>query len=161
MKMKRKIYGELLQWKKRDAAKCALLIDGARRVGKSWIVEEFARNEYEQHLVLDFTKAGKDIRSLFNDYLDDLDTFFSLLQAYSKVKLVEKNSLVIFDEVQSFPRAREAIKHLVADGRYHYVETGSLISIRQNVKDILIPSEEMHIRMYPMDFEEFLWATGN
>ena len=159
--MRRKIYEELLQWKKRDAAKCALLIDGARRVGKSWIVEAFAKNEYEQYLVLDFTKVSQGIRSLFNDYLDDLDTFFSLLQAYSKVKLVEGNSLVIFDEVQSFPRAREAIKHLVADGRYHYVETGSLISIRQNVKDILIPSEEMHIRMHPMDFEEFLWATGN
>ena len=116
--MKRKIYEELLQWKKRDAAKCALLIDGARRVGKSWIVEEFAKSEYKQHLVIDFTKASQEIRSLFNDYLDDLNTFFSLLQAYSKVKLVKGNSLVIFDEVQSFPRAREAIKHLVADGRY-------------------------------------------
>lgn len=104
--MKRKIYEELLQWKKRDAAKCALLIDGARRVGKSWIVEEFAKNEYKQHLVLDFTKASQAVRSLFNDYLDDLDTFFSLLQAYSKVRLVEGNSLVVFDEVQSFPRAR-------------------------------------------------------
>ena len=159
--MKRKIYDVLLEWKRTDAARCAILIDGARRVGKSWIAEEFARREYESYLLIDFTKASGKVKELFNEYLDDLDTFFSLLQAYVNVRLVAGKSVVIFDEVQAFPRAREAIKHLVADGRYHYIETGSLISIRQNVKDILIPSEEMHVKMYPMDFEEFLWATGN
>ncbi|MBO4344487.1 MAG: AAA family ATPase, partial [Victivallales bacterium] len=158
--MRRKIYDELLNWKKHDDGRSALLIDGARRVGKSWIVEDFAKQEYEKYLLLDFTKVSKEIRGLFNEHLDDLDTFFSLLQAYAKVRLPVGKSLLIFDEVQSFPRAREAIKHLVADGRYHYIETGSLISIRQNVKDILLPSEEQHIKMHPMDFEEFLWATG-
>ncbi|MBQ8125620.1 MAG: ATP-binding protein [Kiritimatiellae bacterium] len=159
--MKRKIYDALLEWKREEADHCAVLIDGARRVGKSWIAEAFAKNEYKTYLLIDFTKASPKIRSLFNDYLDDLDTFFRLLQAYSNVRLVEHDSVIIFDEVQNFPRAREAIKHLVADGRFHYIETGSLISIRENVKDILIPSEEAHIKMYPMDFEEFLWATGN
>ena len=159
--MRRKIYNELLNWKMHDNGRSALLIDGARRVGKSWIVEEFAKQEYEKYLLLDFTKVSKEIRGLFNEHLDDLDTFFSLLQAYAKVRLPVGKSLLIFDEVQSFPRAREAIKHLVADGRYQYIETGSLISIRQNVKDILLPSEEQHIKMHPMDFEEFLLATGN
>lgn len=159
--MKRKMYETLLEWKRKDAGRSAILIDGARRVGKSWIVEEFAKCEYDSHLLLDFTKASHEVRALFNEYLDDLDTFYSLLQAYANVRLIPGKSVVIFDEVQNFPRAREAIKHLVKDGRFHFIETGSLISIRQNVKDILIPSEEYHVRMHPMDFEEFLWATGN
>ena len=159
--MKRKIYDTLLDWKRKDAPRRALLIDGARRVGKSWIVSEFARREYETCLLIDFTKASRKVKELFDDYLDDLDTFFSLLQTYANVRLVPGKSVIVFDEVQNFPRAREAIKHLVADGRFHYIETGSLISIRQNVKDILIPSEEIHVKMHPMDFEEFLWATGN
>ena len=159
--MKRKIYDALLAWKRNEADRNAILIDGARRVGKSWIAEKFAQNEYKAYLLIDFTKASRKIRELFDEYLDDLDTFFRLLQAYSNVKLVEHDSVIIFDEVQNFPRAREAIKHLVADGRFHYIETGSLISIRKNVKDILIPSEEIHVKMHPMDFEEFLWATGN
>ncbi|MBR1589038.1 MAG: AAA family ATPase [Kiritimatiellae bacterium] len=159
--MRRKIYDTLLAWKREEADHNAVLIDGARRVGKSWIAEAFAKNEYKAYLLIDFTKTSRKIRELFDEYLDDLDTFFRLLQTYSNVRLVEHDSVIIFDEVQNFPRAREAIKHLVADGRYHYIETGSLISIRQNVKNILIPSEEIHVKMYPMDFEEFLWATGN
>lgn len=159
--MKRKLYDTLLGWKRNDADRTAILLDGARRVGKSWIVEEFAKSNYETYLLLDFTKANQKVRALFNEYLDDLDTFYSLLQAYSNVRLKPGKSVVIFDEVQHFPRAREAIKHLVKDGRCHFIETGSLISIRQNVKDILIPSEEIHVKMHPMDFEEFLWATGN
>lgn len=159
--MKRKIYSQLIDWKANFADKYALLIDGARRVGKSWIAVEFAKNEYESYMLIDFTKVNRQIKELFNNSLDDLDSFFSYLQVYMNVKLFPKKSLIIFDEVQSFPRAREAIKHLVADGRYHYIETGSLISIQQNVKNILIPSEEIHLKMYPMDFEEFIWATGN
>ncbi len=159
--MKRKIYDKLLEWKRRDAKRTALLIDGARRVGKSYIAEEFAKAEYESYCLIDFSKPQKRIRELFNLYLDDLDTFFLFLQQRMNVKLVKGRSLIIFDEVQLFPPARAAIKHLVADGRYNYVETGSLISLRKNVKKILIPSEERHVLMYPMDFEEFLWALGN
>ncbi len=138
-----------------------MLIDGARRIGKSWIAEEFARNEYESYLLIDFSKVSKDVKGFFNDYLEDLDTFFLYLLGAYHAKLTPRKSVIIFDEVQKFPRAREAIKHLVADGRYDYIETGSLISIQKNVKDILIPSEEYHLEMFPMDFEEFLWATGN
>ena len=159
--MKRKIYEKLMQWKKRDAQKFALMIDGARRVGKSYIAEEFARSEYDAYLLIDFSKAGGGVKNLFNEYLGDLDTFFMLLQNKMGVVLPKGRSLVIFDEVQLFPRAREAIKHLVKDGRYHYLETGSLISINKSAGDILLPSEELHIAMHPMDFEEFLWATGH
>ena len=159
--MKRKIYDSLLAWKAHDANRVALLIDGARRVGKSYIVEEFAKNEYKSYILIDFNKANKDIRRLFDDFLGDLDTFFAYLSAYFNVQLHPRESLIIFDEVQLFPRARAAIKYLVADGRYDYIETGSLISIKANVADIVIPSEERHIKMYPLDFEEFLWATGN
>ena len=159
--MKRKIYDKLLQWKQRDAQKFALMIDGARRVGKSYIVEEFAKSEYDAYLLLDFSKVGSDVKVLFNDYLGDLDTFFMLLQNKMGVVLPPGRSLVIFDEVQLFPRAREAIKHLVKDGRYHYLETGSLISISKKSDEILLPSEELHVSLYPMDFEEFLWATGH
>ena len=159
--MKRKIYDRLVQWKQRDAQKFALMIDGARRVGKSYIAEMFAKSEYDAHLIIDFSKAGADVKALFNDYLDDLDTFFMLLQNRMGVVLPHGRSLVIFDEVQLFPRARESIKHLVKDGRYHYIETGSLISINKSSDSILLPSEELHVAMHPMDFEEFLWATGH
>ena len=159
--MKRKIYEKLLQWKRRDASKYALMIDGARRVGKSYIVEEFAKAEYDAYLIIDFSKVKEEVKRLFFDYLDELDTFFMLLQNSMGVVLPRGKSLVVFDEVQLFPKAREAIKHLVKDGRYHYIETGSLVSINRNVKDILLPSEELHVKMYPMDFEEFLWASGH
>jgi hypothetical protein len=159
--MKRKIYDRLLEWKRDRQGEVALLIEGARRIGKSWIVEEFARNEYESYLLIDFSKVARQVFEFFELYLDDLDTLFMNLEVYFKKKLTPRKSLIIFDEVQFCPRARSAIKHLVADRRFDYIETGSLISIRQNVKDILIPSEEHRIEMLPMDFEEFLWALGN
>ena len=158
--MKRKFYEILLEWKAKRANRFALLIDGARRVGKSWIAEEFAKAEYASHLLIDFSKASRGIRTIFNEHLGDLDTFFMFLEAETGVRLVSGNALVVFDEVQEFPRAREAIKTLVADGRYHYLETGSLVSVKKNTANIVIPSEELHQKMYPMDFEEFLWATG-
>ncbi len=159
--MKRKIYNQLLQWKNQWGGRTAILIDGARRVGKSYIAEEFARNEYKSYLLIDFNNANQRIKQLFEDYLDDLDTFFLQLSLLTDVKFYERQTAIIFDEVQQFPRARAAIKYLVADGRYDYIETGSLMSINRNVKDIVIPSEEERIDMYPMDFEEFLWAMGN
>lgn len=159
--MKRKIYEDLLIWKKEWAGKTALLIDGARRVGKSYIAEEFAKTEYRSYIFIDFNSATEDIRNLFFHYLNDLDTLFMYLSGYYNVKLYEHESLIIFDEVQLFPRARAALKYLVADGRYDYIETGSLMSIKKNVQDIVIPSEERHLKMYPLDFEEFLWAMGN
>ena len=159
--MKRKIYNELLNWKNEENGRTAVLIDGARRVGKSYIAEEFAKKEYKSYIIIDFNKAPRDITDLFMNYLDNLDMFFIYLSGYYGVKLYERESLIIFDEVQLFPRARAAIKYLVADGRYDYIETGSLMSIRKNVQDIVIPSEERHIKMYPLDFEEFLLAMGN
>jgi predicted AAA+ superfamily ATPase len=159
--MKRKIYDKLLEWKRDDSGRTALLIDGARRVGKSYIVEEFAKAEYKSYIIIDFNSASDDTLDLFRNYLNDLDTFFMYLSGYYNVKLFKHESLIIFDEVQLFPRARAAIKYLVADGRFDYIETGSIVSIKKNVKDIVIPSEERHIKMYPMDFEEFLWAIGN
>ena len=159
--MKRKIYQALLEWKRRDAGSSALLIDGARRVGKSYIAEEFAKNEYRSYILIDFSKTGQDVKQLFEDYLEKLDTFFLKLSAHYGVRLHTRETLFIFDEVQRFPRAREAIKTLVADGRYDYLETGSLVSINENVEEIVIPSEEDRIKMYPMDFEEFLWAKGD
>ncbi len=159
--LKRKIYDQLVRWKKDGAGKTALLIDGARRVGKSYVAEQFAKAEYKSYLLIDFNRVGDEIKDLFRNYLNDLDTLFMYLSGYYNVKLYEHESLIIFDEVQMFPRARAAIKYLVADSRYDYLETGSLMSIRKNVKDIVIPSEERHIKMYPMDFEEFLWAMGN
>lgn len=159
--MKRRIYKKLQEWKNTSNGKTALLIDGARRVGKSYIAEAFAKSEYASYAIVDFAKASKKVKRLFDEYLDDLDTFFLFLQQELKTELVVGNSLIIFDEVQRFPKARESIKYLVADGRYHYMETGSLISMRKNVKDIVIPSEERHVKMFPMDFEEFLMATGN
>ena len=156
--MKRKIYNRLLKWKLESQGETALLIDGARRVGKSYIVREFAQKEYKSYILIDFNKANAEIKRLFEDYLDNLDTFFMYLSAYTSTPLYERQSVIVFDEVQQYPKARAAIKYLVEDGRYDYVETGSLVSIKKNVENIVIPSEEEHIKMYPMDFEEFLWA---
>ena len=145
--MKRKIYQQL--------------VEGARRIGKSYIVEEFAKNEYESYILIDFNKAPQIVRDWFDLYLEDLDTLFLYLSQHYKVRLHERKSLIILDEIQLCPRARAAIKFLVADRRYDYIETGSLVSIKKNTQGIVLPSEERSIQMYPMDFEEFLWATGN
>lgn len=157
---KRKIYNKMLEWKGESDGKTALLIEGARRIGKSTVAEEFAKREYESYIMIDFAKASKEIRSLFDD-VSDLNYLFLQLQLQYKTDLHERKSVIIFDEVQLCPMARQAIKSLVQDHRYDYIETGSLISIRKNVKDILIPSEERKISMYPMDYEEFLWAVGD
>lgn len=159
--MKRKVYNEILRWKKESQGKTALLVEGARRVGKSYIVEEFAKENYKSYILVDFSKISNEVKELFENYLDNLDYLFTYISNYYGVKLYERDTLFIFDEIQFCPKARGAIKHLVADGRYDYIETGSLISIKKNVKDILIPSEEEMIKMNPMDFEEFLWAMGN
>lgn len=160
MIFKRKIYNKFLAWKNESSGKKALLVEGARRIGKSTVVEEFAKQEYKSYILIDFAKASDDVKSYFHLYLNDLDTFFMLLSVQYGKELYPRESIIIFDEVQLFPKAREAIKYLVADGRYDFVETGSLISIKENVKDIVIPSEERHIKMYPMDFEEFCWALN-
>lgn len=157
---KRKIYDRLLEWKRSRKGKTALLIEGARRVGKSTIVTEFAKKEYDSYILIDFSTTSHEVIGLF-DNLMDLNYLFLRLQAVYNVILHERRSLIVFDEVQFCPRARQAIKALVADGRYDYVETGSLISIKRNTKDILIPSEETRILMYPMDYEEFRWAMGD
>ena len=157
---KRKLYDEILEWKKNRSDKYALLIKGARRVGKSTIAEEFAKNEFRSYILIDFAHTSKAILELFDDTYN-LDFFFLQLQQLTGVRLYEKESVIIFDEVQLLLKARQAIKYLVADGRYKYIETGSLLSIKKNTKDILIPSEEHKISMYPMDFEEFLWAVGD
>lgn len=159
MYFKRKAYAQLLKWKRDYSDKYAALLEGARRVGKSTIAEFFAQNEYKSYILIDFSKITDNIRDCFND-IGNLDMFFLRLQAETGVSLYKRESLIIFDEVQLFPKARQSIKHLVADGRYSYLETGSLISIKKNVKDILIPSEEMRISIYPMDYEEFCDATG-
>ena len=159
--MKRKIYNDILKWKEESQGKTALLVEGARRVGKSYILEEFAKENYKSYILIDFSKVPNEVKELFDNYLDNLDYLFTYISNYYGIKLYERNTLFIFDEIQFCPRARGAIKHLVADGRYDYIETGSLISIKKNVKDILIPSEEEMIKMNPMDFEEFLWAMGN
>ena len=160
MYFKRKAYDMLLKWKKDFADKYAVMLEGARRVGKSTIAECFAKNEYQSYILIDFSKESQSIKKIFED-IGNLDIFFLRLQSETGVTLYKNKSLIIFDEVQLFPKARQAIKHLVHDGRYHYLETGSLISIKKNVKDILIPSEEMKIEVYPMDYEEFCLATGN
>ena len=159
--MRRKIYNDLLRWKQEEQGRCALLIDGARRVGKSYIVREFAAGEYRSALIIDFSIARAEVKQLFSDYAGDINMLFMNLMSIYNVTLYHRESLVVFDEVQECPPARQAIKHLVADGRYDYIETGSLVSIKRNVKNIIIPSEERHITLYPMDFEEFLWAVGN
>ena len=160
MVFQRKIYDKLKSWKAQSKGNDALLIEGARRVGKSTIVEEFAKNEYDSYLIIDFARASEDVKNYFVKFNNDFDTLFMMLQSVYGVKLIKRKSLIVFDEVQRFPTARELIKYLVADGRYDYIETGSLISIRENVKDIVIPSEETPIKMYPMDFEEFCIALG-
>ncbi|MBR6083754.1 MAG: ATP-binding protein [Salinivirgaceae bacterium] len=159
--MKRKIYNELLEWKNNRSGETAVLIEGARRIGKSYIVEKFAKTEYDSCLIIDFNKADKIIWKWFDAYLDNLDTLFENLQIHYGVRLQPRRSVIVFYEVEMCPRARAAIKYLVADGRYDYIETGSLISIKKNVKDIVIPSEEEAMPMFPMDFEEFLWALGD
>lgn len=159
--MKRKIYNEMLLWKQNAQGKSALMIDGARRIGKSYIVEEFAKNEYKSYILVDFNNADDNLIEIFNKYLRNLDVFFSYLALYYNVTLYPRDTVIVFDEVQLYPKARAAIKYLVKDGRYDYIETGSLVSINRNVKDIVIPSEEHRINMYPMDFEEFLWAVGD
>ena len=156
---KRKVYDQLLEWKNEWNGKYACLLEGARRVGKTTIAEEFARKEYESYVLIDFSNISKEMIDIFDD-ISKLDRFFLRLQMETGVELYERKSVVIFDEIQLFPKARQAIKHLVKDGRYDYIETGSLISIKKNVKNILIPSEEHKIRVYPMDYEEFMWATG-
>ena len=156
---KRKVYDKLLDWKSNYCPRYACLLEGARRVGKSTIVEEFAKNEFETYILIDFAHISENMLDIFKD-ISNLDVFFLRLQAETKVTLKEGKSVIIFDEVQLLPKARQAIKYLVKDGRYAYIETGSLISIKKNVKNILIPSEEHKIQVYPMDYEEFLWATG-
>ena len=159
--MKRKIYSQLVEWKQTEKGKSALLIEGARRIGKSYIVEEFAKSEYDSYILIDFNHADAEVIALFENYATRLDMLFQMLSLHYNVQLKNRKSLIVFDEVQQYPPARALIKYLVADGRYDYIETGSLISIHKNVKDIVIPSEEQRLPMYPMDFEEFLWAMGN
>ena len=161
MIFKRKIYEKLLEWKELSAGASAVLLEGARRIGKSTIVEEFAKREYDDYMILDFVKENQDVRNNFLENMDDLDSFFRNLFLLKGKSLQGKNCVIIFDEIQLFPQARQAIKYLVADGRYAYIETGSLITIRKNVKDILIPSEEYRLKTYPMDFEEYLWALND
>jgi uncharacterized protein len=160
MLFKRKIYDRLLEWKKEASGTTAMLIEGARRIGKSTIVETFAKDNYKSYVLIDFSKTSDTVKRLFYDYLDDLDTFFMILSTIFHVDLQRRESLIIFDEIQLFPKAREALKHLVKDGRYDFIETGSLISIKENTRNILIPSEEESVRMYPLDFEEFAWALN-
>ena len=157
---KRKIYDKILYWKNENRGQSALLIEGARRVGKSTIAEEFARREYKSYILIDFNQASKEVKGLFDDLMD-LDFIFLRLQTIYKKKLETRNSVIIFDEVQKCPNARQAIKYLVKDGRYDYIETGSLISIKKNTESITIPSEEDKLQMHPMDYEEFRWALGD
>ena len=159
--MKRKITEEFIKWKNEDKGRTALLVEGARRVGKSYIVEEFARKYYKSYILIDFMIASPQVKQLFEDYLDDLDSFFARLSLFTHRELFERDTLIIFDEIQMYPKARAALKYLVADGRYDYIETGSLLSIRKNTSQIVIPSEEKHIKLNPMDFEEYLWARND
>ena len=159
MELKRKIYDKLLEWKEKYSKDYALMIEGARRIGKSTIVESFAKNHFKSYVIIDFAIASDDIKKNFSN-LNKLDIFFQNISLEYNVELFKNETLIVFDEVQKFPKAREAIKYLVKDGRFSYIETGSLISIKENVNDIVIPSEEMKIKMYPLDFEEFLWAAN-
>ena len=168
--MKRKIYDQLLLWKNKRKGKSAMMIEGARRVGKSYIVEEFAKNEYKSYILIDFFKVGDDIKDLFKNYKDNLDMLFTYLTTFYSTKLYPRESIIVFDEIEFCPAARAAIKYLVEDGRYDYLETGSLLGMQMSTKhklkknekkeDYLVPSEEEKIVMQPMDFEEFLWALG-
>lgn len=160
MIFKRKINDKLIKWKNESNGSTAMLIEGARRIGKSTAVEEFAKYNYKSYLLIDFGKASKAVKDIFYNSLNDLDSFYMFLSIEYKTQLYKRESLIIFDEVQLFPRARESIKYLVKDGRYDFIETGSLISIKENTKNILIPSEEDSLKMYPMDFEEFSWTLG-
>lgn len=157
---RRKAYGRLLDWKHAANGASAVLVEGPRRAGKTTTVREFCENEYESYLLIDFARANRRVRGLFEEYMDDLDRFFQNLQLETGVRLHKRRSAIVFDEVQRFPLARQSIKYLVEDGRYDYLETGSLVSIRKNVEGINIPSEEEVLPMGPMDFEEFLWALG-
>ncbi len=159
--LKRKAYQDLLNWKNNSNGKTALLLDGARRVGKSFLCKEFAKNEYKSHIIIDFANVPKEIVYLIEEESYNLDLFFTKLSAFYELQLYERESLIVFDEIQLLPRARQLIKYLVQDGRYDYIETGSLLSIKNNVKDIVIPSEEKHIEIFPLDFEEFLWAIDD
>ncbi len=159
--LKRKAYDKMLEWKQSSAGTSALLINGARRVGKSYLCLNFAKNEYKSFILIDFANVPDEIKQLFQNESHDLDLFFMKLSAFYATQLFERESVIIFDEVQLLPKARQLIKYLVADGRYDYIETGSLLSIKRNVQDIVIPSEEKHLNLYPLDFEEFLWATGD
>lgn len=159
--LRRKIYDQLLAWKQGSNGKTALLIDGARRVGKSYVAELFAKQEYKSHIIIDFGNAPQDILDLFLHDSGDLDLFFAKLSAFYSTTLYRRESLIVFDEVQQFPRARQLIKYLVADGRYDFLETGSLIRLKKNTENIIIPSEEEHVELFPLDFEEFLWAMGD
>ena len=157
---KRKLYDRLLEWKHVQNGKTAILIEGARRVGKSTLVEQFAKNEYDSYILIDFNEASEEVTTLFNNLMN-MDYIFLQLQSIYNVVLKKRKSVIIFDEVQNCPRARQAIKYLVKDGRYDYIETGSLISIKKNTKNITIPSEEERVTLYPMDYEEFRWAMGD
>lgn len=157
---KRKLYDRLLEWKRSQNGKTAILVEGARRVGKSTLVKQFAKNEYESYILIDFNEASKEVKALFDDLMD-MDFIFLQLQSIYHVVLKERKSVIVFDEVQNCPLARQAIKYLVKDGRYDYIETGSLISIKKNTKSITIPSEEERVTLYPMDYEEFRWAMGD
>ena len=159
--LKRKLYDELVNWKKESNGASALIIDGARRVGKSFLCKRFAENEYKSHIIIDFGNAPKDILDMFEQDSGDLDLFFAKLSAFYGTVLHTRESVIIFDEIQQFPLARQLIKYFIADGRYDYIETGSLIRLKKNVQDIIIPSEEEHIELFPLDFEEFLWAMDD
>jgi len=159
--LKRKIYQKLLDWKKQSNGDSVLLVSGARRVGKSFLCEQFGKNEYKSMILVDFGNIAKEIIDIFENDSADLDIFFTKLSAYYRTRLYKRESLIVFDEVQLFPKARQLLKYLLADGRFDYMETGSLLSLKQNVQDIVIPSEEEELKMYPMDFEEFLWALGD
>ncbi len=161
MDFKRKIYNDLVEWKETNKGRTALLISGARRVGKSYIAKKFGETEYKSYILIDFSRISQDTIDVFENDQTDFDLFFTKLSLIYKTKLYHRESLIILDEIQLYPKARQLIKHLVADGRYDYIETGSLLSIKQNIKDILIPSEEEKIEMHPFDFEEFLWANGD
>ncbi|MBQ8223698.1 MAG: AAA family ATPase [Bacteroidales bacterium] len=160
MIFRRKLYNDMLRWKNERQGKTALLIKGARRVGKSTLVEHFARQEYKSYILIDFSNISRKIKELFDDIMD-LNYFFISLQNIFGVSLKERESVIIFDEIQNYPIARQAIKHLIKDGRYDYIETGSLISIKKNIKDIVIPSEETSMTLHPHDLEEFYWAIGS
>ncbi|MGO3802242.1 MAG: ATP-binding protein [Fusobacterium sp.] len=159
--LRRKLYNSLIQWKEKSQGKTALLIDGARRIGKSFLCEEFGKNEYKSYIIIDFGNIAKEIIDVFENESTNLDLFFLKLSAFYGVQLFQRESLIIFDEIQQYPKARQLIKYLVKDGRYDYIETGSLLSLKRNTENIILPSEEKHLQMYPLDFEEFLWALGD